>query len=84
MPSTVGSFPTPWQSYVSEAEQLAALLPNCRRMVSELTAVVLLARLHADGFQVSLGEAEGCLDRMRIAVKTGVYPEEMLQAVRNA
>lgn len=82
MPLTCGTESLPWYSYVAEAEQLAGMLPLSRRMVSELTAVVLLAKMQADGFDVSRAEAEGCLERMRIAVKTGVYPEEMLQATR--
>lgn len=80
-------FPTsgascPLQPYVTEAEQLANRLPQSRRMVTELTAIVLLARMQAGGYEISIAEADGCLERMRVAVETGVYPEEMLQAAR--
>ena len=69
---------TDTSALIAIAEALAAQRPRCHKTTSDLAAVVFIIKLHARGFDVSLGDAEGCIDRMRIAVQSGIYPDELL------
>ena len=64
---------------MAEGEALLAYRPGCEKLQNELYAVSLILGLHARGFDVSLDGLEGCIQRMRITVETGVYPEDLLQ-----
>ena len=51
---------------------------DCHKMRNEMAALILLAKLWAPGVAVPISIAEGCLERMRITVATGQYPEHLL------
>jgi hypothetical protein len=69
---------------LEEGKRLAALMPACHQMANELQAVVLVAKMHDQGFNVAVTDAESCVERMRIAVATGTYPDHLLQAAKLA
>jgi hypothetical protein len=63
---------------LAEGKRLAAKRPGCHRTCSDLAAAVFIAKMHERGCDVSLASVEGCIQRMRIAVETGVYPDDLL------
>lgn len=76
MPST-----TPFrslQNVIDEGEHLLKKRPRCGKMLNDLTAATLIAKMCAAGFDVDREDAEECIRRMRIAVDTGIYPDALL------
>jgi hypothetical protein len=69
---------------VTEGIGLADLRPKCHYMANELMATVLIAKMHESGFDVSIADAEECVNRMRVAIQTGAYPMELLQESKRA
>lgn len=70
-----------WQSVedlVAEGEKLLRSRPLCHKMRNDLTAAILMHKMHVAGFEVSLENVEQCIRRMRIAVDTGIYPDQLL------
>ena len=67
---------------LEEGSRLAALMPACHQMANELQAVVLVAKMHGQGFNVAVSDAESCVERMRIAVATGTYPQHLLEEAK--
>jgi hypothetical protein len=72
------------QALCQEGERLAKERPRCHYTSGDLQCVLLITKLHAAGFDVSLADAHRCLERMRIAVGTGSYPHSLLQAEEDA
>jgi hypothetical protein len=58
------------QALITEGDRLLAVKPYCHEMRNELGAAVLIAKLYAKGFDVTLADAEGCLARMRTVIET--------------
>jgi hypothetical protein len=67
------------ESLLEEGQRLAASMPMSHRMANELQAVLLVAKMHAAGFKVAMADAASCVERMRIAVANGVYPQDLLR-----
>jgi len=71
--------PTYLECLLAEGTRLAELRPRCHHSQGDLQAMVLIVRMLAQGYDVTIADAEGCLARLRIAVETGVYPDELLR-----
>ena len=66
-------------SLIAQGEQLVAERPFCHKTLNDQMAIVFMAKLADKGYAVNVADAEACIDRMQIAVDSGVYPEELLQ-----
>ena len=69
----------PLKSLLEEGERLCALRPDCHQTLNDLTALMMIARMNGQGLHVSFVMAEQCVARMRVAVETGKYPDQMLE-----
>ncbi|MDZ4288293.1 MAG: hypothetical protein U0984_10055 [Prosthecobacter sp.] len=69
---------------LEEGSRLAALMPACHEMANELQAVVLVSKMHGQGFNVAVSDAESCVERMRVAVASGTYPQHLLEEAKLA
>jgi len=74
------SSPDPFAALLAEGRRLIEKRPRCHKSLNDHTAAVIIAKMHADhGIDAGLRIAEECIARIRIAVETGIYPEEMLR-----
>ncbi len=67
---------------LAEAEALAKQRHGCHHTRNDLGAAILIGKMFAEGMDVSLATLEGCVERIRIAVVTGDYPQELLEQAR--
>ena len=61
-----------------EGERLTKQRPRCHYTSGDLQCILLIRKLHAAGFEVSVADAQRCLERIRIAAETGTYPQALL------
>jgi hypothetical protein len=58
-----------------QAEQLVKANPRDHQLMNDAGTVAFFARMHSKGKAVSVEAAQHCVERMRIAVESGEYPE---------
>ncbi len=68
----------PFYELVSEARELADSRPFCHHTQNDLFSLFLMAQLCEQGDGSERQRAEGCLCRIRIAARTGEYPDHLL------
>jgi hypothetical protein len=64
---------------IAQGEQLVAERPYCHKTLNDQMAIVFMSKLAEKGYSVKVADAVSCLERMKIAVDSGVYPEELLR-----
>ncbi len=75
----------PFPALIDEGRRLLEMRPSCHKTLNDLTAAVLIAKMQAEGeMESGFRLAEECIARMRVAVETGIYPEEMLRRAGEA
>ena len=69
---------------MAEAEGLAAARPRCHGCRNEIQSGRFICALREAGYPQTVEMVEKCLVRLRIAVGTGRYPQEMLSTPADA
>ncbi len=77
--------PNPFPALIAEGRRLLEMRPSCHKTLNDLTAAVLISQMHSEGgVESGVRLAEDCIARMRVAVETGIYPDEMLRKAGEA
>lgn len=65
---------------VEEAKELMAGNSFCHRLTNDVEAIVLVQKMQVAGFQVDVRDARRCIERIRVCIETGSYPDHLLEA----
>lgn len=63
-----------------EAKEMMAGNSFCHRLANDVEAIVLVHKMHEAGFQVDVEDARRCMERIRVCIETGSYPDHLLKA----